>query len=190
METELTLAEALERQTHLLNRLARPYVIADVYPRFSVNVLYFRIRNVGQTPAYDIRPIIDPPIPFRKASSSDLDIFKGAIGVLGPQEQISFFYDSAVDLFSKQDTPLQFHVNVRYVDSDKIAYDERFSIDVNLLRGLALEMPVADKVFDELQSIRKEIETIAKYTESVRSKQLYADLHRSKKRATKNPKPK
>ena len=68
MELQESVAETLKKQTQLLDKLVRPYVIADVYPRRPVNMLYFRIRNVGRTPAYNIRVNVNPPIQFGSRS--------------------------------------------------------------------------------------------------------------------------
>lgn len=117
MDVETKLLEAIERQTESLKRLTRPQVIADVFPRHFVNSLYFRIRNVGNVPAYEIRITIDPPVPFRKRISSNLGFFNSPIPVLGPREEIAFFFESAVDLFNQPNPVLSFKTHVEYVDA-------------------------------------------------------------------------
>jgi len=81
----------LSNQVNLFEKLVRPYVIVDVYPKRSINMLYFRIRNVGKIPAYQITVAPKEEIPFRKQSSSDLLIFQNPISAIGPGEEISFF---------------------------------------------------------------------------------------------------
>ena len=132
MDPQERLIQAINKQTEALEKLARPYVIVDVYPRHSVNVLYFRVRNVGYTPAYNIRVRMDPPVPFRQRMSSDLNFFKQAVGALGPSEEISFFFDSAIELFERENPVLQFEVTLEYSDLDKVAYNETISINLSL----------------------------------------------------------
>src|SRR3990172_9386295 len=116
MEIEQVLHDILLKQTEVLARLTRPYVIVDIYPRRSVNTLYFRIRNTGLTPAFNIRTKIHPPIPLRQRLSSELNIFSRPVGVLGPKEELSFFFDSAIELFSRENPIFQFDVGLEYSD--------------------------------------------------------------------------
>ncbi len=181
MDIETQLLEAIERQTESLKRFTRPQVIADVFPRHFVNALYFRIRNVGNVPAYKIRVTIDPPVHFRKRISSKLGFFNSPIPALGPREEIAFFLESAVELFNQQNPVLEFKTHVDYTDAEQNAYEQTFSIDLELLKGLALEMPITDKILDELDNIRREIEKIARYTESLRDRELYDQYKKSKR---------
>jgi hypothetical protein len=185
MDSESKLLEAIERQTESLRRLTRPHIITDVFPRHFVNALYFRIRNVGNTSAYGIRVTITPPINFRNHISSELGIFRSPIPALGPREEIVFFLNSAVELFNQKDAILAFKTLVNYTDVEQHQYEETFPIDIELLKGLALEMPIGDRILDELSDLRREIEKIARYAETLKDKEMYQQYEKSKKQTRK-----
>ena len=172
MERQEDLLEMLRKQTQALDKLARPYVITDVYPRRSVNMLYFRIRNVGLTPAFNVQAHIQPPIPFGRRMSSDLNIFDRPIGVLGPREEISFFFDSAIELFRKEDSILSFEVQIYYTDVGETPYEQAIRIDIDLLKHLSIELPASDRVLDELELIKRHLQEIARYVETLRHKEM------------------
>lgn len=171
--------EAIEKLTEALTDITRPYVIVDVYPRRSVNMLYFRIRNVGYTPAFNISAKIDPPIPFRKRSSAELSIFSRAIGTIAPKEEISFFFDSAVELLNREKPLLQFDVLLEYSDTHDVFYRQTIHIDIEVLKNLSLELPALDKVTGELEQIHKDLEKIARYTEHLLQEEMMKDFHES-----------
>lgn len=173
----------LARQTEILERIARPYVIVDVYPRRYVNMLYFRVRNMGQTPAFNIRMTPDPPIPIVGRLSSELNIFQQPIGVLGKEEEISFFFNSAVELLSKEDATLQFEVKLEYADSNGNLYKQVLPVNVDLLRNLSLELPATDRILEKLERIQKEIERIARYVDGLRHRDIVRAYQESQEHA-------
>ena len=188
MEIEQVLHDILLKQTEVLARLTRPYVIVDIYPRRSVNTLYFRIRNTGLTPAFNIRTKIDPPIPLRQRLSSELNIFSRPVGVLGPKEELSFFFDSAIELFSRENPIFQFDVGLEYSDADNATYQQTIHIDIELLKNLAIELPATDKIADELGRIQKELEKLARYTDRLLHQDMLKELRESQEQAEQPPK--
>jgi len=173
----------LAKQTEILERIARPYVIVDVYPRRYVNMLYFRVRNVGQTPAFNIRMTPEPPIPIVGRLSSELNIFQQPIGVLGKEEEISFFFNSAIELLSKEDATLQFEVRLEYTDSNGSLYKQVLPVNVDLLRNLSLELPAADRILEKLERIQKEIERIARYADRLSHQDIARAYQESQKQS-------
>jgi hypothetical protein len=171
------LKELMRQQIEMLGKWIRPYVIVDVYPRWFVNSLYFRVRNVGQTPAYHVRMTIDPPIPIRNRMSSDLRIFQQPISVLGPNEEMSFFFDSAIELLGEEGAVLQFDVKLQYAGSDSREYERIMPVNIDLLRGLAIELPATDKIIEKLERLEKEIERIARYTDHLYHRELTQACH-------------
>ncbi|MFW6116261.1 MAG: hypothetical protein ACOC6F_00905 [bacterium] len=166
------IVDLLTRQTESLEQMARPYVIVDVYPRRYVNMLYFRIRNVGQTPAFDVCVRPTETVSIAGHSSSELNIFQQTITALGRGDEISFFVGSAVELFDEDEPASEFAVDVQYEDSKGRAYEDRQLVDTRLLRDLALELPAADEMLRKLERTRKEIEKIARYTERLRRRDI------------------
>jgi len=173
----------LAKQTEILERIARPYVIVDVYPRRYVNMLYFRVRNVGQTPAFNIRMTPEPPIPIVGRLSSELNIFQQPIGVLGKEEEISFFFNSAIELLSKEDATLQFEVRLEYTDSNGSLYKQLLPVNDDLLRNLSLELPAADRILEKLERIQKEIERIARYADRLSHQDIARAYQESQKQS-------
>jgi hypothetical protein len=171
-DIQTLIVDLLTRQTKILEQLARPYVIVDLYPRRYVNMLYFRVRNVGQTPAFNIRMIAEPPISIMGRLSSELNIFQKPIGVLGKGEEISFFFGSAVELMSEEEPTLQFEVKLEYVDSDGNQYKQVLPVSIDLLRNLSLELPAADKMLEQLERIKRETEKIARYADRLRHQDI------------------
>lgn len=166
------LNELIRQQTEALEKWIRPHVIVDVYPRWFVNMLYFRVRNVGQTPAYNIRVTIDPPIPIRHRTSSDLNLFQHPISVIGPHEEISFFFDSAIELFRREDAVLQFDVKLEYMGPDGEEYENLIAVNIDLLRDLSIELPADDKIVERLERLQKEVETVARYVDRLHQREL------------------
>ena len=175
--------DLLQEQVRLFRAWMQPNVIVDVYPRRAVNMLYFRIRNVGHTPAFNIRVTVDPDILLgTDERSSELNIFNQAISVLGPRDEISFFFDSALELFDKPEAVTEFKATTVYHDADGVEYKRQFQLNLNLLKGLAIELPASDKVLDQLERIHREVEKIARYADSLRSKELQKQYREHQKR--------
>ena len=168
--------EALNNQTKSLEQMIRPYVIVDIYPKRSINMLYFRIRNVGQSPAYKISIIPETDIPFRKRHSSDLPIFQNPISAIGPGEELSFFYESAIELFSKEDPVLEFSVCAEYCDTSKKKYHDDFFINLGIFKGLSLDMPASDRLVSELERIQRELEKLSRSVDRIVQNELSKDL--------------
>lgn len=177
-----SIEDLIRQQLDVLERSVRPYILVDVYPRFFVNALYFRIRNVGQTPAYNIRLTVDPPVEMRGTSSNDLPIFCRPIPALGPAEEISFFFNTATALFAK-DSVRQFTVTVSYEDEVQREYERALGIDLDLLRGLAIEMPSAGEIRRTLDKIEKNLDKMSRYFERLRQKEVMEE-HRKMQEGT------
>lgn len=172
----------LRQQLDVLERSVRPYILVDVYPRFFVNALYFRIRNVGQTPAYNIRLTVDPSVEMRGTDSNDLAIFCRPITALGPAQEISFFFNTATALFAK-DSVRQFTVTVGYEDEVQREYERALGIDLDVLRGLAIEIPSADEMRRSLDKIEKNLAKMSRYFERLRNKEVMEE-HRKMQEGT------
>ena len=181
------LTELVTRQTEALEGWIRPHIIVDVYPRWLVNMLYFRVRNVGQTPACSIRMTIDPAIPIRQRKSSDLNVFQQPISVLGPHEEISFFFDSAIELLRKEDAVLQFDVKLEYLGPNGKEYESVMPVNIDSLRDLSIELPAADRLVERLERLQKEIERIARYVDRLDREELRRHFLESEQQASHSP---
>ncbi len=162
----------LLEQTNSLKNLTRPFIAVDLIPRHSVNALYLRVRNVGHTPAYGVRLSIDRPITLREKPFSELLIFQRPIHILAPQDDLTFFFDTAVSLYNNPEAVLKFTVQAAYADTNGTQYLDNFVIDAELMRGLAVELPPSDKIAEALDDIKDEIEDIAHYANELSSQDL------------------
>ncbi len=174
-QTFAELVATLSKQMTALEHWLRPYVIVDLIPRHSVNFLYFRIRNVGQVPAYQIHLSVDPPISILDREALELNLFKRGISVLAPQDELSFFFNSALELFNDSETILQFRVTVNYAGPGGKNYVDEFMLDAELLQGLAVELPPFDKIVEQLERIKKEIEPLARYAHQLKAQEQLKD---------------
>ncbi len=158
----------LLRQTRALEALARPYILTDVYPKQYVNTLYFRVRNVGNTPAFSIQLATDTAVPVGHEVSSNLTIFQRPIPALAPGEEIAFFLNSAVDILGKDDSVRRFVVRADYTDATGRQYQEENTIDLELLQGLAIYIPVENDLLRGVERVQRSVETISRYFDDIR----------------------
>lgn len=171
-ETPTELPDAVGEGESALRHWLRPYVIVDLVPRHFVNILYFRIRNVGQLPAYQIQLSVDQPITIGGKDLSKLNLFVRGIGVMAPQDELSFFFGSVLELFNKEGAILQFTVQVKYSGPGGDEYVDEYAMDAELLRQLAVELPASDKMDQQLERIKKEVERLASYADQIRMQDL------------------
>jgi len=181
---EEALIEAINKQTKILQTLTRPYVIVDVFPKRVINMLYFRVRNTGKTPAFKIFVAPTDEIPFRKGNSSDILFFQNPITALGPGDEISFFYNSAIELFSKVNPILKFSVEVKYQDIEEQHYSNIFNINIEMLKGLSLDLVVNDRIERTLEQIQKEIEKISRSVDRFVQYQEEKDIKKKQPKKT------
>ena len=174
--THEQLARAVGEGESALRHWLRPYVIVDLVPRHHVNILYFRIRNVGQLPAYHIQLGVEEPITIAGRDPSKLNLFQRGIGVLAPQDELSFFFGSVLELFNKADAILQFTVQVKYSGPGGEGYVDEYAMDAELLRQLAVELPAPDRVIQQLEKINKEVERVADYADQLRQRDLQRQI--------------
>jgi len=175
------LVSAVQNQTQVLQTWLRPHVIVDLFPRRQINMLYFRVRNVGPLPAFQIKLSVDPPVMARQKSTADLNLFNDQMSVLGPHEEVSFFFDSALDMLGRDQTQRHFYVDVKYVGPNGENYHSQITVNVDILRNLALELPTADQVVDQLRDIQVQVKKMADYATHLRTEALmkaYVDSSR------------
>lgn len=176
----LEIGGILSQQNELLKRLGRPYIIVDLIPRHFVNIFYLRIRNVGHTPAYNISLSADPPFFIREKIATDFHLFQHPISALAPQDEITFFFGSAIELYNDQNAVLKFSITTKYIDPQGEQYSSDFAIDAELFRGLAVELPMSDKIAEHLDKIKREIEEISRYTDDLRTQDLMRRYEQSR----------
>jgi hypothetical protein len=140
------------------------------------------LRNTGTTPAYNINLGIEPSITIRNKISSELNIFRKPIPVLGAKEEISFFFDSAIELFNKENHLTEFSVHLKYHNNENENYEETISIDIELFKDLALELPASDKLIEILDKTQKDLEKISRYIERLQTKEMLQEWQKDQEK--------
>lgn len=98
------------RQRELLEE---PAVSIKVVPEYKdPNFLFLVIKNTGGGPAYDISVEFQPDLDYRGSTLNELNMFKN-MPLLDKGEEVSFFFDSAVDFFKSQ-KPMQVTAKITY----------------------------------------------------------------------------
>jgi hypothetical protein len=98
------------RQRELLEE---PAVSVKIVPELKdPNFLFLVIKNTGGGPAYDISVEFIPDLEYKGSTLNELNMFKN-MPLLDKGEEVSFFYDSAVDFFKSQ-KPMQIKANITY----------------------------------------------------------------------------
>jgi hypothetical protein len=136
----------------------RPRVIVQIRPsKTSLNLLNFEIKNVGNTPAFDISCHFDPDIQYQKTDLqlSQLPIFNN-LNVLAPKEKVVFLFASAIEYFNDQSKPMETRATVSYRSDTDEKYEERISIKINQLEKVYFAQEKGlNSVADELRRIEK-----------------------------------
>lgn len=130
-----------EEARELRREQARPFVVAEMVPDF---IITFRVRNVGQTLARNVRISWDvfPTVTANFASDPvwagpDASVlFRDGVPFLPPGQEVSTLFDHFPDRIDKN-LDMQFKVTVSYEDfNESNCYEETFFLDLDLYRGL------------------------------------------------------
>jgi hypothetical protein len=160
----------LREARRLREAQAQPFVIVDVEPSVtSRRILNLVIRNTGQTLARDVTIRFDPPL----RSTLDSEGFPPAnfralakgIPALPPGREYQIMLDSTVSR-SESNLPDSYTVTVKFHDRDGKKMDElTYELDLAMFHSApyVTELSVHD-VAQELQSIRKTLEQLARMT--------------------------
>ncbi|WP_322904791.1 hypothetical protein [Paenibacillus campi] len=99
-----------KRQRELMEE---PAVSVKVVPEYKdPNFLFIVIKNTGGGAAYDISVEFFPDLDYKGSTLNELNMFRN-MPLLDKGEEISFFYDSAVDFFGSQ-SPMQVTAKITY----------------------------------------------------------------------------
>ena len=96
------------------------------------------IHNIGRGLAYNLKLELDGDIDITTNKKlSELTIIKKGIKFLAPDQKIQFFLTSFY-LIKKENPDLQLSVTVTYEDSLKKSYEETFTLDFPMWRGILM----------------------------------------------------
>lgn len=117
------------RQRELLEE---PAISVKIVPEFKdPNFLFLVIKNTGGGPAYDISVEFTPDLDYKGSTLNELNMFKN-MPLLDKGEEVSFFFDSAVEFFKSQ-KPMQVKAKITYykTPAEKKA-SKQFSREIKL----------------------------------------------------------
>lgn len=142
----------------------RPYVIVTIEPSAASPQLFdLVVRNIGKRPAENVTIKLDPsPVRAREIEGLELHKIKmlnAPILMLAPGQELSCFYDNAIDRRTRNDLPTSHEVSLTYVDTSGHRYRENCLLDIDALKGTSFASLY--KVHDIAKSL-KSIDTTLK----------------------------
>lgn len=163
------------RLATLVKEWLRPNVIIDFVLRGNVNALYFRVRNVGALPAYDIEfSLPSPPPKFCGISGQELNLLQRGISVLAPGDEVVVFFDTVPSLQQEDpDMYYRFRVEVEYGDIPHSpqgwTWVEAFELDPYLWVNTSALLPDGDRIVTQLSGLRRDLRNggVVYHTKSV-----------------------
>jgi hypothetical protein len=138
----------------------RPYVIVDF--TFRQWLIYISIRNVGKSPAYNVRVTFDKPLESTIESRANINDFAAIakpIPMLAPGRDIRVFFDSSfARLADDSSLPLAYTASVAYTNGKgKVQKDPPCHLDLAAYNETAVEFDYLEKLAKETEEIRKEL---------------------------------
>lgn len=171
-------------ETRRLRELqTRPYVIVDFeFRRFLINLV---IKNIGATPARDVRVTFDQPLRGSAAIQRDINevaALTQPIPMLAPGRAITLAFDSGPQLFKDASLPRVYTANVTYRDaSGKRPYiDPPYILDLRQYAEALLDPKGVPELVEEVGKLRAMLE---KWSDGSRGVLVMAvDRHRHRAR--------
>lgn len=123
----------------------RPVVTAYVKEHaLDFQTINFVVKNEGKSPAFDVKfKMIDEPELSEFIADApfwETNFFKNGLPILGSEQSISIFADSANERMADKSLKDHGRVLVAYSSSDGKRYEEEYVLDMGYLKGsLSLE---------------------------------------------------
>ena len=134
----------------------RPYVLVDWY--FKGFFVALEVRNIGRTPARDVRVTFDKPIQAStKTRVPDFSIFNSPIPLMAPGRVIRLPMGSGPEFFEKDaDIPLSYTAQVKYTDmTGKQKYDDPpIVLDLGPYKHTTAPRDHASDLVDSVRNVR------------------------------------
>lgn len=168
--------------TYLTFRETRKQRIAQEQPVITLrlipdsknsNLLNFSLKNTGGGPAYDINIHLTPDLSYGNSSLNNLSMFKN-MSILESNEEITFFFDSAINYFSKNNpNPKEVKANITFYTLPK---DTRGS--KRLSRQINIKI---DEREGQMQIIKKDVTDLVKEIEELKHAIIITKLNSGEK---------
>ena len=119
--------ETLDKMKKESSLERRPYIISDFTSEKSE--LGFYVKNIGKTPAKNVKISIEPDIIKFNNDSLNQDIFGNKIDFFPPNKIVETTVNSTADYFKSN--PDHYVVSLYYTDSFNVKYSEKILLDLN-----------------------------------------------------------
>lgn len=136
----------------------RPYVTLDF--EFEGWEVVIAIRNIGTTPARNVRFRFDKPLesPRREDGDEELAIFSSGIPMLAPGRRIAVPFGNGPDFFNQNDrtVPLMYTANVSYSDLEgrKMYADPPLVLDLLPFKHSIIDRDDLHQIYQQLKDIK------------------------------------
>ena len=154
----------------------RPRIFVDLVCE-KPNILDLMIRNSGGSPAYDIKCIFDPDLPYHETTLSNLPTLNN-LSFLEHGHEIRFFYQNYLNIVDNRKFPKKSNVIIKYKDSRKQSFIESYIIGLDKFKNIMmLDRYDINDIHKDLQDIRKKIDDLQrrgiliKTTEDIKKEQ-------------------
>ncbi|WP_111710230.1 COG1361 family protein [Lutibacter citreus] len=147
--------EMLERMRTESHLEKRPYLIADFdSPKSNLS---FYIKNIGKTPAKNVKIKVNPDIKLRDSDTINTTLFKGKIEFYPPSKKTETYITTTSDFF--KNNPDKFTIDLEYMDSFNNKFTEVITLDLNhhKKQSYIVEKELKDLI-KSLENIKKAIE--------------------------------
>ena len=109
-------ANAVQEMRAARDQQSAPYVVVYFDIPFGDQWIELVVRNVGKTPATDVRLAFDPDLSNSNGTEiGQLSLLRDGIPSLPPEHEIRTFFDGGIHYFAEgRDLPLSYRVRIRY----------------------------------------------------------------------------
>jgi hypothetical protein len=145
----------------------RPYVVVDFeFRRFLV---YVSIRNIGVTPAADVRVSFDQPLQTvgRSKDPNKASVFTSPIPMIAPGRNIRVTFGVSHQLLTTPDLPTRYTATASYTSlgNKPKQYEDAYVLDLTHYSNVAVDPKGLPELVQEIETIRREL---AKWTDGTR----------------------
>ncbi len=135
--------------------LSRPFVVVDF--AFRSVLLMIEVKNIGQTPARDVRLTWDAEPVALDAEQGDVikrNLVDGSIPFLAPGRAIRYFVARTPDYLDSESTPKRYEVTAEYFDAQGHMFgaEERMILDLSQWVEALAEIDYDDKNWNQFKS--------------------------------------
>lgn len=154
------LLQAVEIQKERIEA-QRPYVLFN-FEGTSRGAIYFKIENLGNSPAKDVRFEFNPaPLDHADRPLDDISLFANPISFLPPGKQIRQIIDAGHRFF-KGENPTRFEITVRYFSVHGAAYSEKITHDLEYMKQATIPSKTTEDSLEDMSEELKDIKQILK----------------------------